>query len=39
MAKASLRQNWHLAEVAGALSDEEIDREIDQVRRQRSKAK
>jgi len=42
MAKASLRKNWHLAEAAGTdLSDEEIDREIHQVRvvRQRRKAK
>ena len=42
MAKASLRKNWRVAEAAGAgLSDEEIDREIDQVRviRQRRKTK
>jgi antitoxin (DNA-binding transcriptional repressor) of toxin-antitoxin stability system len=42
MAKASLRKNWRLAEAAGGgLSDEEIDREIDQVRvvRQRRKTK
>lgn len=42
MAKASLRKNWRLANAAGEdLSDEEIDREIDQVRvvRQRRKAK
>ncbi|MHB1935003.1 MAG: prevent-host-death protein [Acidobacteriaceae bacterium] len=42
MAKASLRKNWRLAEAAGVdLSDEEIDREINQVRvvRQRRKAK
>jgi len=33
MAKASLRNNWRLAEAAGpSLSDEEVDREIDQVR-------
>lgn len=33
MAKASLRKSWRLAEAAGAkLSDEEIDREIQQVR-------
>jgi antitoxin (DNA-binding transcriptional repressor) of toxin-antitoxin stability system len=43
MAKASLRSNWRLAEASEAasgvkVSDEEIDREIDQVRslRQRS---
>jgi antitoxin (DNA-binding transcriptional repressor) of toxin-antitoxin stability system len=42
MAKASLRKNWRLAEAAGEdLSDEEIDREINQVRvvRQRRKTK
>ena len=42
MAKASLRKNWRVAEAAGQnLSDEEIDREVDQVRvvRQRRKAK
>ncbi len=42
MAKASLRNNWRLAEATGAaLRDEEIDREIDQVRvvRQRRKTK
>jgi antitoxin (DNA-binding transcriptional repressor) of toxin-antitoxin stability system len=48
MAKASLRKNWHLAEASGVnLSEEEIDREISQVRtlrqrsttRQRKKAK
>jgi antitoxin (DNA-binding transcriptional repressor) of toxin-antitoxin stability system len=42
MAKASLRKNWRLAEAAGGdLSDEEIDREINQVRvvRQRRKTK
>jgi hypothetical protein len=42
MAKASLRKNWRLAEAAGgAMSDEEIDREINQVRvaRQRRKTK
>jgi antitoxin (DNA-binding transcriptional repressor) of toxin-antitoxin stability system len=42
MAKASLRKNWRLAEAAGVdVSDEEIDREINQVRvvRQRRKAK
>jgi antitoxin (DNA-binding transcriptional repressor) of toxin-antitoxin stability system len=42
MAKASLRNNWRLAEAAApALSDAEIDREIDQVRivRQRRKTK
>ena len=40
MAKASLRNNWRLAEAAGpALSDEDIDHEIDQVRIARRKAK
>jgi antitoxin (DNA-binding transcriptional repressor) of toxin-antitoxin stability system len=42
MAKAGLRKNWRIAEAAGAgLSEEEIDREIDQVRvvRQRRKTK
>jgi antitoxin (DNA-binding transcriptional repressor) of toxin-antitoxin stability system len=42
MAKASLRKNWRLTEaVEVALSDEEIDREINQVRivRQRRKSK
>jgi antitoxin (DNA-binding transcriptional repressor) of toxin-antitoxin stability system len=42
MAKASLRKNWRVAEAAGeGLSDEEIDREINQVRvvRQRRKSK
>jgi antitoxin (DNA-binding transcriptional repressor) of toxin-antitoxin stability system len=42
MAKASLRKNWRLAEVSGVdLSDEEIDREINQVRvaRQRGKTR
>ena len=42
MAKASLRKNWRVAEAAGeGLSDEEIDREINQVRvvRQRPKSK
>ena len=33
MAKASLRKNWRLAAATGAeLSDEEIDREINQIR-------
>ncbi|SRR5258708_345912 len=33
MAKASLRQNWRLAEASGTnLSEAEIDREINQVR-------
>ena len=34
MAKANLRENWRLAEESGLkrVSDEEIDREIDQVR-------
>jgi antitoxin (DNA-binding transcriptional repressor) of toxin-antitoxin stability system len=37
MAKASLRKGWLLAKSAGveSLSDEEIDREIDEVRRAR----
>ena len=42
MAKAALHKNWRIAESVGeALTDEEIDREIDQVRvvRQRRKAK
>lgn len=42
MAKASLRQTWRLAGASGSnLSEEEIDREINQVRlvRQRRKAK
>jgi hypothetical protein len=42
MAKASLLQNWRLAEASATnLSEEEIDREINQVRvvRQRRKRK
>lgn len=42
MAKASLRRNWRLAKASEAsLSEEEIDREINQVRavRERRKAK
>jgi antitoxin (DNA-binding transcriptional repressor) of toxin-antitoxin stability system len=42
MAKASLRKNWRLAEASGvSLSEEEIDREINQVRvvRRRRKTK
>ncbi len=40
MAKASLRQNWRLAEAIGdSLSDEEIDREIDAVRVERGRRK
>ncbi|HTF70083.1 MAG TPA: hypothetical protein VK638_46135 [Edaphobacter sp.] len=42
MAKASLRKNWRLAEATEVeLSDEEIDRKINQVRivRQRRKTK
>ena len=42
MAKASLRKNWRLAEASEVdLSDEEIDREINQVRvtRQRGKTR
>jgi antitoxin (DNA-binding transcriptional repressor) of toxin-antitoxin stability system len=42
MAKASLRKNWRLAEAVGvSLSEEEIDREINQVRvvRRRRKTK
>jgi hypothetical protein len=40
MAKASLRAGWDLAEKSGlsATSDDEIDREIDQVRGRRRKA-
>jgi antitoxin (DNA-binding transcriptional repressor) of toxin-antitoxin stability system len=42
MAKASLRKNWRLAEASGKdMSEDEIEREISQVRvaRQRRKAK
>jgi antitoxin (DNA-binding transcriptional repressor) of toxin-antitoxin stability system len=42
MAKAGLRKNWRIAEAAAdGLSDEDIDREVDQVRieRQRRKTK
>lgn len=40
MAKASLRKNWRLTEAAGVnLSDEEIDREISQVRAGRQRRK
>jgi hypothetical protein len=42
MAKASLRKNWRLAEASRkVLGEEEIEREINQVRtvRQRHKAK
>jgi antitoxin (DNA-binding transcriptional repressor) of toxin-antitoxin stability system len=44
MAKASLRQNWRLAEAAGAKSADEdeineIDREIDEVRKGRLRRK
>ena len=40
MAKASLRQNWRLAETAGAaLSGEEIDREIQEVRVERQSSR
>ncbi len=36
MARASLRQNWRLAETSGkSLTDEEIQREIDEARRSR----
>ncbi|MGD0800228.1 MAG: prevent-host-death protein [Terracidiphilus sp.] len=35
MALASLREGWRLAEAAGAVSDEEIDAEIDAVRNAR----
>ena len=36
MAKASLRKNWRLAEASGKdLSEDEIEREINQVRRRR----
>ena len=38
MAKASLRKNWTAAEIAGeALSDEEIEQEINQVRAARQR--
>ena len=41
MAKASLRKNWRLAETGGTATDEEIHKEITQVRasRQRRKSK
>ena len=42
MAKASLRKNWQLAEMSGTnLSEDEIERQINQVRaiRQRRKAR
>jgi antitoxin (DNA-binding transcriptional repressor) of toxin-antitoxin stability system len=41
MAKASLRQNWRLADSGVNLTEEEIDREIGQVRslRRRTKTK
>ena len=40
MAKASLRKNWRLAEASGVdLSEEEIDREINQVRAARQRGK
>jgi antitoxin (DNA-binding transcriptional repressor) of toxin-antitoxin stability system len=40
MAKASLRKNWRLAEASGVdLSEEEIDREINQVRVARHRGK
>jgi antitoxin (DNA-binding transcriptional repressor) of toxin-antitoxin stability system len=40
MAKASLRKNWRLAEASGVdLSEEEIDREINQVRVARRRGK
>jgi antitoxin (DNA-binding transcriptional repressor) of toxin-antitoxin stability system len=41
MAKASLRESWRLAEESGLnrMSDEEIDREIDQVRTARCRRK
>jgi antitoxin (DNA-binding transcriptional repressor) of toxin-antitoxin stability system len=32
MAKASLREGWHLASAAGEVDDEEIDREISEAR-------
>ena len=41
MAKASLRESWRLAEESGLdrMSEEEIDREIDQVRTARRRRK
>ena len=41
MAKASLREGWRLAEEPGVdrISEEEVDREIDQVRKARSRRK
>ena len=41
MAKASLLKNWRLAEPGGVVTDEEIDKEVTQVRasRQRWKSK
>jgi len=41
MAKASLRQNWSLAEALGEppMTDEEIDREIEEVRTARLREK
>ncbi len=39
IARASLRENWRLAEKFGPLSDEEIDTEIDQARASRSRRK
>jgi antitoxin (DNA-binding transcriptional repressor) of toxin-antitoxin stability system len=36
MAKASLREGWLAAKSAGDISDEEIDREISEVRASRS---
>ena len=40
MAKASLRQNWKLVEAAGGpLSDEEMEREIEEVRVERGRRK
>src|ERR1700722_15111684 len=41
MAKASLRENWRLAHAADAepITDEEIDREIEQVRKARQQRK
>jgi hypothetical protein len=41
MAKASLQESWRLAEESGAsqMSEDEIDREIDQVRSARRRRK
>lgn len=39
LARASLRENWRLAEKFGPLSDEDIDTEIAQARASRSRRK